>query len=302
MMVSSRSVVVLLAAVSAAEALDNGAARVPPRGYTTWQDLNFNVSDAVLRGIADDMVDMGLVAAGYDILWLDDGWPSCSQWVGANGTSHCLVPAPRDASGRIVPDPAKFPAGLPATFAYIHSKGLRAGIYTAPHGQTCGGYSASLGHEAVDAAAFAEWGVDAVKMDAGCQEDCSLHDGCLRGSLERMRDGLNATGKRIVYYVDDGNPSSGPRVVNPFQRGIPSNPFTQTHIARTWTELVISWGPETANMYKLWFDREDTWFSLQDNVQQQANMAWCVAGAAAPSTLTLSSTRPPPAPCLPPIA
>ncbi len=68
-------------------------------------------------------------------------------------------------------DPAKFPGpgGLADVAAYLHARGLQLGIYTAPHATTCGGYTGSLGHEAVDAAAFAAWGVDAVKLDAGCQ-------------------------------------------------------------------------------------------------------------------------------------
>eukprot|EP01079_Euglenida_sp_SAG-EU17-18_P007075 gene7075-168_t len=217
---------------------------------------------------------MGLLAAGYDILWLDDGWPTCSEFRGKPGTSGCKKPAPRDANGWIVPDKEKFPSGLNATFAYVHSKGLRTGIYSAPHYATCGGYAASLGHEEQDAAAFAAWGVDAVKMDAGCQDDCSIHDGCILKSTSKMRDALNATGHHFVYYVDDGNPTSGPKVVNPHGRGVPNNTFTQTHIARTWSEEVISWGPAVANMYKLWLDRKDTWGSLLDNVHQQANMAW----------------------------
>lgn len=180
-----------------AAGLDNGAAPLPPRGVTTWELFDFNVSDAKLRSLADSIVATGLAAAGFDILWLDDGWPSCSVYGGLPGVSHCRVPAPRDAQGWIVPDPTKFPGGIAATFAYIHSKGLRVGIYSAPHAQTCGGYAGSLQHEAADAAAFAAWGVDAVKMDAGCQDDCSIHDGCLLASLGRTRDALNATGRRV---------------------------------------------------------------------------------------------------------
>jgi hypothetical protein len=125
---------------------------------------------------------------------------------------------------------------------------------------TCGGFTGSLGHEAVDAQAFADWGIDFVKMDAGCRNDCSLHDGCLISSLTRMRDGLNATGRTIVYYIDDGNPTSGPAIYNPFLRGVPVNPFTSSHTARTWPETVTSWGPSLCNMWKLWCA---TWRFLQ---------------------------------------
>lgn len=98
-------------------------------------------------------------------------------------------------------------------------------IYSAPHAQTCGGYEGSLHHEAVDAVTFAAWGIDAVKMDAGCQEDCSIHDGCLLGSLGRTRDALNATGRRVLYYVDDGNPTSGPKASAAPLQPVPSLPL-----------------------------------------------------------------------------
>jgi len=131
-----------------------------------------------------------------------------------------------------------------------------------------------LNYEAIDTATFASWGIDFVKLDAGCQDDCSIHDSCLLSSLTRIRDGLNATGRTIVYYIDDGNPTSGPKVFNPFRRGWQNNSFTQTHVATKWSEYVASWGPDMANMWKLWFDREDTWESLMGNVHQQVGLQW----------------------------
>jgi alpha-galactosidase len=270
-------------------ALDNGAAPVPPRGLTTWELLNFNVTAIALVDLADDMITSGLAAAGFDILWLDDGWSACTKFVGAMGVSACAVPAPRKSDGSVVPDLTKFPAGLTPVFDAIHSRGLRVGIYTAPHGVTCGGYTGALGHEAIDAATFVAWGVDAVKLDAGCRDDASIHDGSLLTSLGRFRDALNATGKRIVLYIDDGNPTSGPKVVNPSARGWPNNTFTRTHIARNWLEFVASWGPMNANMFKIWFDRWDSFGSLMDNVHQQVNLAWAQAPGAffAPDQMTI---------------
>ncbi len=228
---------ILLVLLGTVSSLDNGAAPTPPRGVTTWELFNYNVSDPGLRALADGMVTTGLLAAGYDILWLDDGWPACDEWSGVPGVSSCNTPTPRAADGSIPVDSGKFPSGLASTVAYIHSRGLRAGIYSAPHSVTCGGFSASLNHEAVDAASFAAFGIDAVKMDAGCRDDSSLHNGTLIASLGRMRDALNSTGRRIVLYVDDGNPTSGPRVVNPSRRGWPTNDFTGTHMARSWAEV-----------------------------------------------------------------
>ena len=79
-------------------------------------------------------------------------------------SSACSTPGPRDASGRIVPDPAKFPNGHKEWTDYAHKLGLKIGIYSAPHAQTCGGFTGSLGHEEIDAQAFADWGMDFVKV------------------------------------------------------------------------------------------------------------------------------------------
>jgi len=264
----------LLLAPRPAAALDNGAAPVPPRGLTTWELFDFNVSDAKLRALADEMVATGVAAAGYTVLWLDDGWPACSVFSGAAGASRCATPAPRAADGSIVVDPLKFPAGMRAVADYVHARGLKLGIYSAPHLQTCGGYMGSLGHEATDAATFAAWGIDAVKMDAGCRDDCSLLDGCLVASLERVRDGLNATGRTMLFYVDSGNPTAGPMVYNPLQRGWPNSSMVQTHFARTWPLFAPSWFAGVANAVKIWFDRYDAWSSLMDNVHKQVNLAW----------------------------
>ena len=263
-----------LLCLSVAAALPNGLALTPPRGLTTWLLYDFNVSAAALEALAGDMVATGLAAAGFDILWLDDGWPACSAFVGAPGVSACATPAPRAANGSVLPDPLKFPSGLAATVARIHAAGLKVGIYTAPHAVTCGGYTAALNHEAADAAACVAWGIDAVKLDAGCRTDTSLHDGTLLASIGRFRDALNATGKPVLLYVDDGNPIAGAKVVNPLQRGVPSNAVTRTHFARSAAEFAPFWYSGYANMVKIWFDRWDSFGSLMDNVHQQAGLAW----------------------------
>ena len=256
--------------------LDNGAAPTPPMGMSTWDAFGFNISSQKLMDWADQIVAFGLRDAGYVYLLLDDGWTTCNNYSdpGDPLSSGCTIPGDRDASGRITPDPVKFPHGHTEWTSHAHKLGLKTGIYSAPHGQTCGGFTGSLGHEGVDAQSFADWGIDFVKMDAGCRTDCSIHDGCLVASLTRMRDGLNATGRPIVYYIDDGNPTSGPAVYNPFLRGVPVDPFTASHVARTWPEMVTSWGPSLCNMWKLWYDRWDGWASLLDNAHQQVGMQW----------------------------
>lgn len=114
---------------------------------------------------------------------------------------------------------------------YVHSKGLKLGIYTAVSATTCGGFVGSLGFEEIDAETFAEWGMDFVKHDT-CNEDCGIHDGCMQNSTKRMSDAIAATGRQMVYYIDGGNPSGGPRVLNPTQSGV-VNPQAKLKLART---------------------------------------------------------------------
>ena len=94
-----------------------------------------------------------------------------------------------------------------------------------------------LGHEKTDAAMYASWGIDFIKLDMGCRSDTSIHDGTSIACLERVRDGLNATGRPIVFYIDAGNPTSGPRVFNPMHRGMPDDLFTRTHVANAFSEV-----------------------------------------------------------------
>jgi len=152
---------------------------------------------------------------------------------------------------------------------YVHGLGLKMGIYTAVSNATCGGFSSSLNHEAVDAQTFADWGMDFVKHDT-CNEDCGIHDGCIQNSTGRMRDGLNATGKPIVYYIDDGNDSSGMRMWNPNLHR--TDPQLMVKIALKPSELIWNWGPSTANMWKLWFDHHDHWYSTLDNVHHMIGL------------------------------
>ena len=263
----------LLSFCCCATSLSNGLALTPPRGFTTWELFNFAVTSEKLVSLASDAISSGLAGAGFNIIWVDDGWSKCAAFRGAPGVSACAAPSPREG-GVIAADPLKFPQGLAAAVASIHALGLKVGIYTAPHAVTCGGYAASLNHEAADAAAFVAWGIDAVKLDAGCGTDASLHDGTLLASIGRFRDALNASGKPVLLYVDDGNPIAGAKVFNPLQRGVPATAVTRTHFARALAEFAPFWFKDYSHMAKIWFDRWDSFGSLLDNAHQQHNLAW----------------------------
>lgn len=123
-------------------------APVPPMGWISWNLFEGNIDEALVRGIADAMVDQGLRDLGYRYIILDDLWQG-----------------ERDADGKIHPDPDKFPSGMKALGEYIHSKGLKFGIYTDAAEWTCAGVAGSFGYEKEDAETYAGWGVDYIKCD-----------------------------------------------------------------------------------------------------------------------------------------
>ena len=132
-----------------AHALNNGLALTPPMGWNDWNAFGCNVSEALVKQTADTMVANGMRDAGYQYVNIDDCWMSSS----------------RDSGGHLVPDPNKFPDGISGTAAYVHSKGLKLGIYESAGTATCAGYPGSLNHEQTDANSFASWGVDYLKYD-----------------------------------------------------------------------------------------------------------------------------------------
>lgn len=184
-------------------ALDNGLARTPPMGWNDWNAFGCNVSAQLIEQTASAMVADGMKAAGYQYVNIDDCWAE---------------PA-RDASGNLVPNPAKFPDGIKAVADYVHSLGLKLGIYEDSGTATCsrsGGFSGSLGHEYADALQFAQWGVDYIKYD-----DCNIPaDGQnVAATIQRyqtMRDAIAAataaTGHPMVFSIcektDYGVPNS----------------------------------------------------------------------------------------------
>ena len=175
---------------------------------------------------------------------IDDGWTGCLR---GGGDAPCEEPAPRGADGRIPINRTKFPEGFRPLTAYLRSLGLRAGIYTAVGARTCGGFVGSLGHEAVDAAAFAEWGFEFVKHDT-C-DVCGLHDRCIQNATARMHAALNATGIPIVYYIDAGNPTALQRVFNPHQHHV-VDPSALDKLAVKPSELVWWYARDSAHMVR----------------------------------------------------
>ena len=113
---------------------ENGLARTPPMGWNSWNKFAGRVDDAAVRGMADAMVSSGMKDAGYEFIVIDDCWQVA-----------------RDAAGNIVIDKDQFPNGMKALADYVHSKGLKFGIYSDAGTQTCAGRPGSAGHEFQDA-------------------------------------------------------------------------------------------------------------------------------------------------------
>jgi alpha-galactosidase len=175
-----------------AAALGNGLALTPPMGFNDWNAYGCNVSESLIKATAQAMHTNGMQAAGYTYVNIDDCWLTHS----------------RDSSGHLVPDPAKFPDGIKGTADYVHSLGLKLGIYEDAGLQTCAGYPGSLGHETTDAQSFASWGVDYLKYD-----NCYAGPGCALNSCNNgsetpaqtryitMRNALAATGRPILFSL-----------------------------------------------------------------------------------------------------
>jgi alpha-galactosidase len=179
----------VLSQFTSVAALENGLAKTPPMGWNSWNCFAGNIDETQIKQVADVMVTSGLKDAGYVYLNLDDHWMATS----------------RDASGNLRADPTRFSSGMKALGDYIHSKGLKFGIYGDRGTETCyfrdnqkelDTKSGSKGTEIQDAKTFASWGVDYLKYD-NCLADAST----MQKDYEKMRDALASSGRDILYSI-----------------------------------------------------------------------------------------------------
>jgi alpha-galactosidase len=186
-----------------AQSHPSGRAATPPMGWNSWNKFRNKVDDAAVRAQADAMVSSGMRDAGYQYINIDDTWEG-----------------DRDAAGNIQTN-SKFP-DMKALADYVHSKGLKIGIYSSPGSKTCAKFEGSLNHEQQDANTYAAWGIDYLKYDL-----CGLRDQMKGQTPEaahtimvdaytKMRDALKSTGRPIVYslcqYGEDSVWKWGPSV------------------------------------------------------------------------------------------
>jgi alpha-galactosidase len=154
-------------------------APTPPMGWNSWNRFACNVNEQMLRDAADALVSSGMKDAGYKYIVVDDCWHG-----------------QRDSLGFIHADPVHFPSGIKALTDYIHSKGLKFGIYSCAGNKTCAGRPASRGHEYQDAIIYAQWGVDYLKYDW-----CDTQGLNAEGAYTTMRDALYAAGRPVVFSL-----------------------------------------------------------------------------------------------------
>jgi len=157
----------------------NGLALTPPMGWNSWNKFACNVNEQTVRDTADAMVSSGMRDAGYQYVVIYDCWQG-----------------PRDPCGVITADTLKFPSGIKALADYVHSRGLKFGIYSDAGRLTCGGRPASQGHEYQDALTYARWGVDYLKYDW-----CNTGERNAREAYAVMADALRSSGRDIVFSM-----------------------------------------------------------------------------------------------------
>ena len=196
----------------------------PPMGWNSWNTFGADINEQLIFDTADIMVEKGLLAKGYEYLVIDDCW-SLRE---------------RDSNERLVADPEKFPHGMKAVADYVHSKGLKFGMYSCAGNLTCAAYPGSFEHEFIDAQTFAEWGVDFLKYDY------CYHSPIIPGKYlySRMGLALENCGRDILFSACSWGAD-------------------ETH------EWIKSTG---ASMWRSTGDIFDTWDSIKDLVKQQERL------------------------------
>jgi alpha-galactosidase len=205
---------ILSALLSASLCFAADLALTPPMGWNSWNKFAEKIDDKTVREVADAMVSSGMKDAGYVYINIDDSWE-----------------AGRDAQGNIQTN-SKFP-DMKALANYVHSKGLKLGIYSSPGPKTCADYEGSYQHEEQDAKTWAAWGIDYLKYD-WCSASKVYQPSEMKAVYKKMGDALKATGRPIVFSL--------------CQYGLQS---------------VGEWGASVGgNLWRTTDDIEDTWKSM----------------------------------------
>ncbi len=155
-------------------------ALTPPMGWNSWNTFQTNISEKLVMETADSMVSSGMKDAGFKYIVLDDGWMAME----------------RNINGDLVPDPIKFPRGMKAVADYVHSKGLKFGLYNCAGTKTCAGYPGTRGYEYQDARLYAAIGIDYLKFDW-----CSSDGQNAKESYTTMSKALAVAGRPVIFSL-----------------------------------------------------------------------------------------------------
>ena len=183
------AIILLISVAPLLRAQPASIAVTPPMGWNSWNHFHDKVDDATIRAQAEAMISSGMRDAGYTYINIDDTWEG-----------------ERDSSG-IIHTNSKFP-DMKALAEFVHSKGLKIGIYSSPGPKTCAKYEGSYGHELQDAQTYAAWGIDYLKYDlCGLREQMKAAPSpdaahkIMVDAYITMRDALRSTGRPIVYSL-----------------------------------------------------------------------------------------------------
>ncbi len=158
-----------------------GLALTPPMGWNTWNTFQTKINEELVKQTADYFVSSGMKSAGYTYIVLDDGWMMME----------------RDSiTGDLAADPIKFPKGMKALADYVHSKGLKFGLYNCAGTKTCAGYPGTRGYEYQDARLYASWGIDYLKYDYCFTEGINAQE-----AYTTMSNALRKAGHPIIFSL-----------------------------------------------------------------------------------------------------
>jgi len=197
-------------------------AKTPPMGWNSWNKYHCDVSETLIMGMADAMVSSGMKDAGYEYVVIDDCWQ-----------------VSRDENGEIVVDKDRFPHGMKYVADYVHSKGLKFGIYSCAGTLTCQRRPGGFGHEYQDARTYARWGVDYLKYDW-----CNSSTQDAKSSYTNMRNALYTAGRPIVFSLCEWGAN------------------------KPW-----EWAGEVGHLWRTTGDISDSWNSMINIFTQQKDLA-----------------------------
>ncbi len=190
-------------------------AKTPPMGWNTWNTFGSNINEKIVLENVDAFVRLGLPEAGYRYIVIDDCW-----------SSHERDPE----TGKIVPDPVKFPHGMKYISDYVHDRGLKFGMYSCAGVRTCAGYPGSFDHEFLDAETFAEYGCDLLKYDS-CFRPTTSNGPLL---YRRMGMALKTCGREILYSACN----CGRDEVHQWARSVGAHMYRSTHDIHDYYEFI----------------------------------------------------------------